>query len=267
MASVAAAKAASSLLDTAGLQRIQPLSPAVMPGMLFWWEPGTMADRTLVPENGDLIENQSGWGVDLLGESARFLTVANTITTGEVSRPASGAFDVVQGRGVAAGVEQFSLANQRIRDHIDDNRSRTWALVFAYEVLEAPGTYTPSVSQRIMGLVDSSNYKTAIALNGDRTQLTGYPTGTTRVFNQPGSATAGRSLAITVHDGYTGAASTSSTLLLLHNGGAGAPAPSLRVFQAGIADLDVVGMTPAAFAAVIQARYDECQAPGGIYAA
>lgn len=267
-AGLAVAKLAPALLDKTGLKRIQPITPAVMPGMLFWWEPGTMVDRTLVPKTGDAIENQSGWGIDLLGESARYLPVTNSIVSGTASRPASGAFDVSHARGTAPGAEIFSLANQRIRDHIDNNRgTRRWALVFAYEILQAAAsTYSPSVSQRIMGLVDNTNYKTAIALSSDRSQVTGYPTGATRIFNQPGSATSGRSLVVTVHEGYTGAASASATLLGLHNGGAGAPAPSFRVFQAGIADLSVVGLGPAAFAALMQARYNECQAAGGIYA-
>lgn len=266
MVSVAAAKPASALLDTTGMKRIQPLSPAVMPGMVFWFEPGTMADRTLIPANGSLIENQSGWGVDLLGESARQLTVTNTIVSGSVSRPKT-ALQVTQGRGVASGAEIFSLANQRIRDHIDNNRGRRWAHVFAYEIIQAADvSYAPTVSQRLMGLVDATNYKTAVALSSDRSVVTGYPTGASRIFNQQGSATGGRSLVVTVHEGYTGAASASSTLLSLHNGGAGAPAPSFRVFQAGIADLTVTGLGPSAFAALVQARYDACQAVGGIYA-
>lgn len=226
-----------------------------------------MADRGLVPKTGDLIENQSGWAVDLLGESARYLTVTNSIATGTVSRTSTGAFDVRHGRGVATTAEIFSLANQRIRDHIDANRgARRWAHVLAYEVLEkAADTYSPSPSQRIMGLVDASNYKTALALSSDRSQITGYPTGATRVFNQPGSATGGRSIVVAVHEGYTGAASASSTLLSLHNGGAGAPAPSLRLFQAGIADLNIVGLSPTPFAALMQSRYNECQTAGGIY--
>lgn len=263
------ASPASSLLDKTGLKRHAPVSPAVIPGMLFWWEPGTMADRGLVPKTGDLIENQSGWAVDLLGESARYLTVTNTITSGKVSRTSTGAFDVRHGRGVATGPEIFSLANQRIRDHVDNNRgAHRWAQVLAFEVLEkATDTYVPPASQRLMGFVDASNYKAAIALSNDRSQITGYPTGATRVFNQPGSATGGRSIVVTVHEGYTGAASASSTLLALHNGGANAPAPSLRLFQAGIADLNVVGLTPTPFAAIMQDRYNECQAAGGIYAA
>lgn len=262
------AKPASPLLDKTGIERISPLSAAIIPGMLFWFEPGTMADRALIPANGALVENQSGWGIDLLGDSARYLTVTNSITTGAVSRTSTGALDVLHARGVATGSETLSFANQRIRDHIDSNRgTRRWANVFAYEILQAPAsTYTPSISQRIMGLVDATNYKTAIAVSSDRTQITGYPTGATRIFNQPGSATGGRSIVVTVHEGYTGAASASATLLNLHNGGSGSPAPSFRVFHAGIADLSVSGLGPTAFAALMQARYEESQAAGGIYA-
>ncbi|MDQ1174152.1 hypothetical protein QE430_002459 [Microbacterium testaceum] len=258
---------APSLLDKTGLKRMAPLPPLILPGLLAYWEPGTMADRSLVPANGALIENQSGWGIDLLGEQARFLTVANTIATGTVSRPSGGAFDVVHGRGVATGVELFGLSNQRIRDHIDGNRSRRIGQFWGYEVLQAPASYSQAISQRFSGLVDASNYKEALALSADRTQVTGYPTSTTRVFNQPGSATGGRNLAITAHDGYTGAASTSSTLFLLHNGGANAPAMSARTFMWGLIDYSVLGMTPTVFATYIQARYNENLAMGGIYAA
>lgn len=256
----------SALLDKSAFKRIAPIPPLVIPGLLAYWEPGTMADRTLVPANGSLIENQSGWGVDLLGESARFFTVANTITTGTVSRPPSGAFDVVHGRGVATGAELFGLSNQRIRDHIDGNRSRRIGQFWAYEVLQAPGSYTPAISQRFSGLVDNTNYKEALALTSDRTQVTGYPTGATRVFNQPGSATGGRNLAITVHDGYTGAASTSPTLFLDHNGGSGAPAMSARTFMRGMIDFTVAGLTTTQVAALITARYNETITAGGIYA-
>jgi len=114
MPSIAKAVLPSSLFDRSGVKRMSPMSPLIIPGLLAYWEPGTMADRTLVPANGSRIENQSGWGVDLLGESARYFDVTNTITTGVVSRPASGAIDVVQGRGVATGAEIFSLGNQRI---------------------------------------------------------------------------------------------------------------------------------------------------------
>lgn len=272
MSALVAAKPANRLLNKSMLERINPITPAVMPGMLFWFEPGTMADRTLVPKNGDLIENQSGWARDLLGEGARYLAVTSSITTGTVSRQeGTGALDVLHKRGVATQGEILSFANQTIRDHVDATVNRTshlYANVFACQVLEkAADTYVPKISERIMGLVDSTNYKTAIAVSSDRTQLTGYPTGATRVFNQPGSATAGRSLVVTVHNGYAGAASASATLMSLHNGGAGSPAPSFRVFQAGLADLTVAKLTPAEFFARMLARYNQCQAPGSIYAA
>ena len=256
----------SALLDTTALKRIAPITPLIIPGLLAYWEPGTMADRAAVPANGSLIENQSGWGIDLLGESARYFTVANTIATGTVSRPASGALDVVHGSGVATVAELFGLSNQRIRDHIDGNRSRRIGQFWAYEVLQPAATYSPSASQRFSGLVDSSTYKEALALSADRTQVTGYPTGATRVFNQPGSATGGRNLAIAVHDGYTGAASASTTLFLQHNGGSGAPAMSARTFMWGMIDFTVAGITTTQAAALIQARYNENIGTGGIYA-
>lgn len=262
-----AAKPASSLLDKTGIERVSPMNPIVIPGLIAFWEPGTMADRTRLPANGELVENQSGWAVDLLGESARWFTFGNSLVTGVASRQSgTGAYDVVHGRGTATQAESISLQNQRIRDHIDGNRSRRYLQFWGYEVLQAPGTYTPAFSQRFSGLIDNSNYKAALALSSDRTQVTGYPTGATRTFNQVGSATGGRSLAITAHDGYTGAASTSTTLFLQHNGGAGAPAMSARTFMWGIVDMTIPGLTTAQVVALIQARYNENLAPGGIYA-
>ncbi len=216
--------APSSLFDPTGLQRIAPPNPAVIPGTLFWWEPGTMASRTLVPANGELIENQSGWAIDLLGEQARWLTYKSTLATGVASRlQPGGEFRVAHGRDVATASESVALKNQRVRDHIDANRGRRYGQVFAYNVTQPSKAYSPSVGQRVMGVVDSSSYKAAIALSSDRTLLTGYPTGATRLYNKTGSTAGGRDIVITVHDGYTGAASTSPTLLGLNNGGANAP--------------------------------------------
>lgn len=265
---IASVRAASPLLDKTGLKRISPISSAVIPGLIAFWEPGTMADRSLVPANGALIENQSGWAIDQLGESARYFTFGNSLITGVASRHAvTGAFNVVHGRGVATQGESISLANQRIRDHIDGNRSRRLLQFWGYEVLQAPAVYAPAISQRFSGLVDNTNYKAALALSSDRTQVTGYLTGATRVFNQPGLATGGRSLAITVHDGYTGAASASPTLFLQHNGGESAPGMSARTFMWGMVDMTIPGLTMAKVIALIQARYDQTLAPGGIYAA
>lgn len=257
----------SSLFDPTGLQRISPPNPAVIPGTLFWWEPGTMASRTLVPASGDLIENQSGWAIDLLGEQARWLTYRSTLASGVASRlQPGGEFRVAHGRDVATAAEIVTLENARVRNHIDDNRGHRWGQVFAYNVTQPPKPYIPPISQRVMGLVDNTNYKTAIALTSDRTQLTGYPTGATRLYNKPGSTAGGRDIVITVHDGYTGAASASNTLLGLSNGGANAPAPSYDVLFAGIVDLTVAGLSPTPWAALMLAHYAEVQAPGGIYA-
>lgn len=257
----------SSLFDPTGLQRISPPNPAVIPGTLFWWEPGTMASRTLVPANGDLIENQSGWAIDLLGEQARWLTYKSTLITGAASRPQPGGqFRVVHGRGAATQAESVTVENQRVRDHIDSNRGHRIGQVLAYDVTQKPDAYSPSVGQRVMGLVDSSSYKAAIALSSDRTLLTGYPTGATRIYNKTGSTAGGRDIVITVHDGYTGAASTSPTLLGLNNGGAGAPGMSPDVLFAGMVDLTVAGLGPNAWATLMLAHYSEVLAAGGIYA-
>ncbi|MCD2170349.1 hypothetical protein LPW41_11640 [Microbacterium sp. JC 701] len=257
----------SALFDPTGLQRITPPNPAVIPGTLFWWEPGTMASRTLVPANGDLIENQSGWAIDLLGEQARWLTYKSSLLTGAASRlQPNGEFRVTHGRGAATQAESITLENQRVRDHIDGNRSRRIGQVLAYNVTQKPEAYTPSVSQRVMGLVDATNYRAAIALSSDRTLLTGYPTGATRLYNKTGSTAGGRDIVITVHDGYTGAASSSPTLLGLNNGGAGAPGMSLDVLFAGMCDLTAANIGPVAWATLMLAHYNEVLATGGIYA-
>lgn len=267
MTGVALTIPAPAAFSPLGLDRIQHLDPLAVEGTLMYSEP------RLWPMSGvptTTVPNQSEWAVDLLGAGARNLTVSSSVQDGLAERGARGTMHVAWKRGAGTGLQSFALQNQTVRDYIAANPDHSYAMVLAMRPTRIPASNFGSVGAfRLMGFNNVNDFTMALAVNLDRSVVTGYPTEPSRPFVQTlpiiddSSAAAG--VVAAGWSGVEGVFGSSSSLIVFASGGPGNPGMSWKYYFASIEDLTVSGRTAAEVTALANAKLARQLAPGGDY--
>lgn len=268
MTGVALTIPATSAFNPVGLDRIQHLDPLAVRGTLLYSEP------RLWPTGGvptTTVPNQSQWAIDLLGASAANLNVANSVQDGIAERGTRGTMHVAWERGAGTGLQSFTLQNQAIRDHIAANPGHSYVMALALRPTRVPAaSWLVLPAYRLMGLPsDPTGYSMALSVNvTDKSVITGYPI-EQRSFDQNhnlvdgGPGVAG--VASAAWSSVPGTISTSPSLMVFHNGGAGNPGMSWKYYFAVIEDLTISGRTAEDVTNLANAKLARQLEPGGEY--
>ncbi len=162
---------AHDTFDPTGLDEVQEYFDFAVPGTLAYCVPGAWAGSTLPTGT---VPNHAQWAMDTLGEGARLLTISGQPAAGVAEYTSKKALNVAFRRTAAAASEAFTIGNQRIRDHVAQFPTHTYAAAASIRVTRpAAASWTPSASQRIIGFVDGTNDRVLLRANPARALLTG----------------------------------------------------------------------------------------------